>query len=159
MKNYHKRNGSFIYDQSQSTILTRILEVVFKPQSAFWLYSILLESILPLNFFSNGLHLQALIEYMTKMRKIYDKKLDRVCGSFIDMLLHKSLPCLFTNLSIDPNNINSCQKSEMAYLMLDLLFLFGDPKTQTTLLNKHVLTVGQRLPLKLINVDPKVLQE
>ena len=30
MITYHKRNGAFIYNQSQSEILIRILEVVFK---------------------------------------------------------------------------------------------------------------------------------
>ena len=32
MINYCKRNGAFLYNQSQSTILSRILEVVYKQE-------------------------------------------------------------------------------------------------------------------------------
>ena len=52
MINYCKRNGAFLYNQSQSTILSRILEVVYKQEQAFWLYAVLLETILPANFYS-----------------------------------------------------------------------------------------------------------
>ena len=56
MVTYHKRNGNFIYNQSQSEILIRILEVVYDNKKAFWLYSILNETILPLNFYTNTLY-------------------------------------------------------------------------------------------------------
>ena len=56
MKAYHKRNGAFVYNQSQSEILIRILEVVFSKEIAFWLYTILNESVLPLNFYTNTLY-------------------------------------------------------------------------------------------------------
>lgn len=49
------------------------------------------------------------------------------------MFCLKSYYSLFTNLSIDATADNS--KSEMAYFMLDLLFLLGDPKQSTTLLD------------------------
>ena len=53
---YHKRNGAFIYDPNQSEVLVRILEVVFKKETAFWLYCVLVESILPLNFNASKLY-------------------------------------------------------------------------------------------------------
>ena len=56
MITYHKRNGAFVYNQSQSEILIRILEVVFKKETAFWLYCVLNETILPLNFYTNTLY-------------------------------------------------------------------------------------------------------
>lgn len=49
------------------------------------------------------------------------------------MFCLKSFYSLFTNLTIDPNK--SLGKSEMAYFMLDLLFLLGDPRHSTTLLD------------------------
>ena len=56
MMTYHKRNGAFIYNQSQSEILIRILEVVFRKDTAFWLYCCLNECTLPLNFYTNTLY-------------------------------------------------------------------------------------------------------
>ena len=54
--NYVKRNGSHKYNQSLSTILSRILEVVFHSEHCFWLYAILCEHILPPNFYSQTLY-------------------------------------------------------------------------------------------------------
>ena len=56
MITYHKRNGAFIYNQSQSEILIRILEFVYNDKTAFWLYTCLNECILPLNFYTNTLY-------------------------------------------------------------------------------------------------------
>ena len=67
MNTYHKRNGAFIYNQSQSEILIRILEVVFVKEIAFWLYCILVETILPLNFYTNTLYPQAFLDYTIKL--------------------------------------------------------------------------------------------
>lgn len=69
MITYHKRNGAYIYNQSQSEILIRILEVVFQSKPAFWLYCILNESILPLNFYTNTLYPQAFLEYTINLVK------------------------------------------------------------------------------------------
>ena len=72
MVTYHKRNGNFIYNQSQSEILIRILEVVYDNKKAFWLYCILNESILPLNFYTNTLYPQAFLEYTINLVKESD---------------------------------------------------------------------------------------
>ena len=53
---YHKRNGAFIYESNSAEVLTKILEVVFSKKTAFWLYCVLVESILPLNFYANKLY-------------------------------------------------------------------------------------------------------
>lgn len=63
MMTYHKRNGAFIYNQSQSEILIRILEVVYLKTTTFWLYCVLSETILPLNFYTNTLYPQAFLDY------------------------------------------------------------------------------------------------
>ena len=64
------------------------------------------------------------------------------------MFCLKSYYSLFTNLTIEATD--TCGKSEMAYFMLDLLFLLGDPKQSTTLLDDHVqdglFTVGEAVP-------------
>ena len=66
------------------------------------------------------------------------------------MFCLKSYYSLFTNLTIDPENRHSCQRSEMAYFMLDLLFLLGDPMRSTTLLDDPTVdgpfNVGEQIP-------------
>lgn len=102
MMTYHKRNGAFIYNQSQSEILIRILEIVFKEKNAFWLYCVLNETILPLNFYTNTLYPQAFLEYTIKLVKEFDDKFFEKSGDAINMFCLKSYYSLFTNISIDP---------------------------------------------------------
>ena len=148
MITYHKRNGAFVYNQSQSEILIRILEVVFKKETAFWLYCVLNETILPLNFYTNTLYPQAFLDYTSKLVKKFDHSFFEKSGDAINMFCLKSYYSLFTNLSIDATQDNS--KSEMAYFMLDLLFLLGNPKQSTTLLDAPsedgLFTVGESVP-------------
>ena len=66
---YYKRNGAFVYNSGQSDILVRLLEIVFKKESAFWLYAALLENVLPLNYFKNSLYPQALLDFTFKLMK------------------------------------------------------------------------------------------
>ena len=59
------------------------------------------------------------------------------------MFCLKSFYSLFTNLSVDPMPISPtvskvCEKSEMAYFMLDLLFLIGDSKHSHTLIDNPI---------------------
>ena len=111
------------------------MEVVFKEKNAFWLYCVLNETILPLNFYTNTLYPQAFLEYTIKLVKEFDDKFFEKSGDAINMFCLKSYYSLFTNITIDPE-CQVCDKSEIAYFMLDLLFLFGDPKRQTTLLDE-----------------------
>jgi hypothetical protein len=74
MVTYHKRNGAFVYNQSQSEILIRILEVVYDNKKAFWLYTLLSESILPLNFYTHTLYPQAFLEYTINLVKESDRE-------------------------------------------------------------------------------------
>jgi len=102
MITYHKRNGAFIYNQSQSEILIRILEVVYKKKTAFWLYVCLNESILPLNFYTNTLYPQAFLNYTIQLVKHEDESFFKKCGDAINMFCLKSYYSLFTNLMISP---------------------------------------------------------
>ena len=148
MITYHKRNGAFIYNQSQSEILIRILEVVYKKETAFWLYCVLNETVLPLNFYTNTLYPQAFLEYTIKLVKNFDQSFFAKSGDAINMFCLKSYYSLFTNLSIEATD--TLGKSEMAYFMLDVLFLMGDPKQSVTLLDDPVqdgqFTVGEAVP-------------
>ena len=71
-----------------------------------------------------------------------------MCGDSINLFCIKSFYCLFTNLETDVTN--RCQKSEMAYFMLDLIFLLGDPRTSTTIMDDTILDghfrVGEAIP-------------
>ena len=104
MITYHKRNGAFIYNQSQSEILIRILEVVYCNKTAFWLYCVLNECILPLNFYTNTLYPQAFLEYTINLVSTDDKSFFNKSGDAINMFCLKSFYSLFTNLSIDREN-------------------------------------------------------
>ena len=161
MMAYHKRNGAFVYNQSQSEILIRILEVVFNKETAFWLYTILNETILPLNFYTNTLYPQAFLDYTKNLVKQWDNDFFLKSGDAINFFCLKSYFSLFTNLVIDPEN-TSIGKSEMAYFMLDLLFLLGDPKQSTTLLDDPIadgpFNVNETCP-KLARVNKRVYQE
>mmetsp|Transcript_29028 Transcript_29028/g.35984 ORF Transcript_29028/g.35984 Transcript_29028/m.35984 type:complete len:174 (-) Transcript_29028:2309-2830(-) len=149
MMAYHKRNGAFVYNQSQSEILIRILEVVFSKDIAFWLYTALNETILPLNFYTNTLYPQAFLDYTKTVVKQWDSNFFERSGDAINFFCLKSYFSLFTNLVIEPQN-TSIGQSEMAYFMLDLLFLLGDPKQSTTLLDDPIndgpFNVNETLP-------------
>ena len=106
--------------------MIRILEVVFKKETAFWLYCVLNESILPLNFYTNTLYPQAFLKYTIQLVKDKDSGFFEKSGMAINMFCLKSYYSLFTNLTTEKNV--TLGKSEMAYFMLDLLFLLGDPK-------------------------------
>lgn len=157
---YHKRNGAFIYNQSQSEILIRILEVVYNKQTTFWLYCVLNESILPLNFYTNTLYPQTFLQYTKQLVMGEDFEFFRRCGDAINMFCLKSYYSLFTNLVVNPEHAQ-IGKSEMAYFMLDLLFLLGDPKTSTTLLDNSnedgIFNVNESIP-RSPRVQEKVWQ-
>lgn len=67
------------------------------------------------------------------------------------MFCLKSYYSLFTNLTTDASLKDHVQKSEMAYFMLDILFLLGDPKQSITLLDDPVqdghFNVGETIPI------------
>ena len=63
----------------------RILEVVIKKEFAFWLYCILVETILPLNFYTNTFYPQALQNYTIYLIKENDKTFYNNSGDAINM--------------------------------------------------------------------------
>ena len=159
MLTYHKRNGAFIYNHGQADILVRILEVVFKKETAFWLYSILIESILPLDYFTNLLYPQALLEYMMQLMEKKDLSCFIRWGEDAKMFGMKSFFSLFANLTITPTFSNKCQKFEMAYSMLDILLLLGDPKESITLSDNPNINgtfmVGEYMPVHFAQCNEK----
>ena len=56
MITYCKHNTSFVYNQNFASIMMGILEVVYKAKKAFWLFTALLENILPEEYFTNDLY-------------------------------------------------------------------------------------------------------
>lgn len=100
MINYTKRNGAFVYNQSQSEIMVRILEVVHNEKIAFWIYSCLLETILPLNFFTSTLYPQAFLNYTIELMNENDNKYFEEVGDAINMFCLKSYYSLFCNLEV-----------------------------------------------------------
>ena len=166
MISYHKRNQAFIYNQSQSEILIRILEVVFSRETAFWLYSILIETILPLNFYTNTLYPQAFLDYTMKLIRREDQQFFEKSGDAINFFCLKSYYSLFTNLTVDSDSeAEQERRSEMAYFMLDILFLLGDPKTSTTMMDDSreegdgLFLVGEAIPVACLSKSAKLAQK
>ena len=125
--------------------------MVYNTQTSFWLYCVLLENILPLNFYTNTLYPQAFLDCTVKLVKQHDSVFFDKCGDAINMFCLKSFYSLFTNLSVESKQISPtvqkpCQQSEMAYFMLDLLFLIGDSKNSTTLMDDQKFVVGELIP-------------
>ena len=113
------------------------MEVVFNKETAFWLYTVLNESILPLNFYTNTLYPQAFLDYTKSLVEQWDNEFFERSGDAINFFCLKSYFSLFTNLTIETTHTN-IGKSEMAYFMLDLLFLIGDPHKSSTLLDDPI---------------------
>ena len=139
--------------------MVRLLEVVLNESRTFWLYTCLVESILPLNFYTNTLYPQAFCEYTCQLVKEYDKAFYGIAGDSIRLFCLKSYYNLFTNLSIEKNEREG-SASEMCYFMLDLLFLLGSPRESTTLrddvLNDGEFTVGETIPsMERVNVKQR----
>ena len=103
---------------------------------------------MPLNFYTNTLYPQAFLEYTIKLVKDHDNNFFEKSGDAINMFCLKSYYSLFTNVSINENML--CEKSEIAYFMLDLLFLLGDPRRSATVLDDPTtpsnFTVGENIP-------------
>ena len=151
MINYCKRNGAFLYNQSQSTILSRILEVVYKQEHAFWLYAVLLETILPANFYSQTFYPQTYLEFTNQIMNEVDTKYMELAGQSVQMFCLKSFYTLFTNLENVPNAKQGIQSSEIAYFFLDFLYLLGNPKESLTVCDigsDNKLQVGSMVPTK-----------
>ena len=142
--------------------MIHILEVVLQKKTAFWIYTCLLESVLPLNFYTNTLYPQTFLEYTIALVKEFDNEFFVKCGDSINMFCLKSYYSLFTNLQIDEQNTDGCQKSEMAYFMLDLLFLIGDSKRSSTIFDNPLVDghffVGEKMKLK-DKLNKKQLEE
>ena len=125
---YAKRNSAFAYNQSQSQILRRILEVVPDAKKAFWIYTCLIETILPLNFFSHTLYPQTLLQFTEDLLQDSDREFFQEMGDSIKLFCLKSFYSLFTNM---------IKNQEITYTILDLLFLFGDPINSKTFFDEE----------------------
>ena len=126
---YAKRNSAFVYNQSQSQILRRILEVVPDAKKAFWIYACLIETILPINFFSHTLYPQALLHFTEEILRGADRDFFVDMGDSIRLFCLKSFYSLFTNMM---------KNQEIAFSILDLLFLYGNPTTSKTFFDDDI---------------------
>ena len=126
---YAKRNSAYVYNQSQSQILRRILEVVPDAKKAFWIYACLIETILPINFFSHTLYPQTLLQFTETILRGSDKDFFTEMGDSIRLFCLKSFYSLFTNMM---------DNQEIAFSILDLLFLYGSPTTSKTFFDDDI---------------------
>ena len=134
--NYTKRNGSYIYNQSLSAILTRIFEVVFYAEHTFWLYVMLLEHILPPNFYSQTLYPQSFLDFTRELMQLVDKRYMQMTEDAMQMFCLKSYYTLFTNL--ESKTATGGSSNEIAYFFLDMLFLLGNSKRSMTICDMDI---------------------
>ena len=85
-----------------------------------------------------------------KIMKMEDRSFFNSNADALKIFGMKSFFSLFTNLTVNPSFDNQCQKFEMAYCVLDILFLLGNPRQSVTshddYLSDGSFMTGQNLP-------------
>jgi hypothetical protein len=116
---YWKRNSSVGYCQGMNCLIGMILKVVKDEEDAFWLFASLIETVLPLDYYS--LMLQVLVDQKVLMKLIKDRK-PKFLKNYHDIeveLVMKSYQwfiCLYS-LNFPPH---------ISKIVWDFLFLEGD---------------------------------
>lgn len=127
--------------------MRRILEVVPDAKKAFWIYACLIETVLPVNFFSHTLYPQTLLKFTEMILKGSDKEFFTEMGDSIKLFCLKSFYSLFTNMM---------KNQEIAYTILDLLFLYGDPINSRSFFDEEsdFPQEGENVPLNTSQMGP-----
>ena len=93
---------------------------------AFWIYACLVETILPVDFFIDQSYQRALSVFVETILLECDKTYFTQFKDSFKSFCDKSFGCLFTNI---------IENQEIAFSILDLLFLYGNPIVSETLLD------------------------
>jgi len=96
---YTKRNPTVGYSQGMNFVVSRLLQVLPSEEQAFWVFSMIVESMLPLDYYCNlvGVLIDQKIFY-----EIFQKRIPDLCDYLIKMGLDPSLlafqwfVCLFS---------------------------------------------------------------
>ena len=139
---YSIRNSSIGYCQGMNFIVARLLLVIQNEEKVFWIFSQIIELILPLNYYSQ---LSGVITDTSLISILLEKYLPDLYSFFtnnnfeltVNNFIHKWLVCLFTQ------SFNE----EMAYNFFDFFFIDGN-----VILVKECLAVFSILREKLLEL-------
>ena len=143
---YSRRNCSLGYCQGFNYIVGKILKVVKNEENAFWIFTQIIENILPINYYCDSVGIIIDNNILFKKLECFNKTLMNHFMKYkfellIKNILYKWLICLFSQ------NI----KDELLFLIWDILFIKG-----TETLFKIILIIFEKKEeqlLKITSVD------
>ena len=132
---YSRRNCTLGYCQGFNYIVGKILKVIKNEENAFWIFTQIIENILPINYYYDSVGIIIDNNILFDILKNADKELmshftKHNFDLLIKNILYKWLICLFSQ------NI----KDELLFLIWDIFFLEGTPilfKTIIVILEKN----------------------
>lgn len=127
--NYTKRCATVVYIQSMSFICSFVCQIAYfgtqnYEDSAFWLFSSVLEEILPVGYFSHSVEPLILQRVFNRIFEILDPEAFKVLKTLPSALFTRYFVCLFTEF----------ERVEVALAIMDLLLLLGSGSMTTTLI-------------------------
>ena len=139
---YSRRNCSLGYCQGFNYIVGKLLKVVKDEENAFWIFTQIIENILPINYYYDSVGiiidnniLFEKLEWTNKTLMNHFKK--NKFELFIKNILYKWLICLFSQ------NI----KDELLFLIWDIFFIEG-----TSTLFKTIIIIFEKNKEKLMQI-------
>ena len=124
---YSRRNCSLGYCQGFNYIVGKILKVVKNEENAFWIFTQIIENILPINYYYDSVGIITLMNHFKKNK----------FELLIKNILYKWLICLFSQ------NI----KDELLFLIWDIFFIEG-----TSTLFKTIIIIFEKNKEKLLQI-------
>ena len=146
---YSRRNCTLGYCQGFNYMVGKILKVINNEENAFWIFTQIIENILPINYYYDSLGIIIDNNILFDILKDIDSELMEHFTKYqfellIKNILYKWLICLFSQ------NI----KDELLFLIWDIFFIEGTStlfKTIIIILQKHKETL-----LKITQIDKLV---
>ena len=140
---YSRRNCTLGYCQGFNYIVGKILKVINNEENAFWIFTQIIENILPINYFYDSVGLIIDNNILFDVLKKVDKELMDHFSKFhfnllIENILYKWLICLFSQ------NI----KDELLFLIWDIFFLDG-----TFILFRTIIIIFEKNKEKLMEIQ------
>ena len=142
LKAYSRRNCTLGYCQGFNYIVGKILKVINNEEDAFWIFTQIIENILPINYFYDSIGLIIDNNILMDILKNTDKELMEHFTKYnfellIKNILYKWLICLFSQ------NI----KDELLFIIWDIFFIEGTP-----ILFKTIILIFEKIKNQLLEI-------
>ena len=142
LKAFSRRNCTLGYCQGFNYIVGKILKVINNEEDAFWIFTQIIENILPINYFYDSIGLIIDNNILVDILKDVDKELIEHFSKYnfellIKNILYKWLICLFSQ------NI----KDELLFIIWDIFFFEGTP-----ILFKTIILIFEKIRNQLLEI-------